>query len=51
MYKFHYEYVKNKFNATLLFTNPDSLSMKSKEKIFRKNFLKTENCLILVIIQ
>ena len=32
MYKFHYEYVKNKFDAKLLFNHTDSLVYEIKEK-------------------
>ena len=32
MYKFHYEYVKNKFDAKVLFTDTDSLVHEIKTK-------------------
>ena len=32
MHKFHYEYVKNKFDAKLLFTDTDSLEYEIKGK-------------------
>ena len=32
MYKFHYEYVKDKFDAKLLFTDTDCLAYEIKEK-------------------
>ena len=39
MYKFHYEYVKSKFDAKLLFTNTDSLVYEIKgEDVYEKSF-------------
>ena len=44
MYKFHYQYPKNIFDAKLLFTNTESLVYKSKKKMIMKNALKAESC-------
>ena len=48
MYKFHYDYVCNKYDANLLFTETDSLLM---VKMFMNSVLKIKDCLILVDIQ
>ena len=43
MYKFRYEYVKNKFDAKLLFTDTDSLVYEIKgEDIYEKSFQDKE---------
>ena len=51
MYDFHYNFIRKNFDAELLFTDTDSLSMKSNQKMPMKNFLSTNTCLILVTIQ
>ena len=48
MYKFHYDYVCNKYDAKLFFTDTGSLLI---VKMFMKSVLKIEDCLILVDIQ
>ena len=42
MYKFHYDYIKNKYgiNSRLLFTGTDSLMYEIKTKFFYENFSK-----------
>ena len=52
MYDFHYNFIKKDFNVELLFTDTDSLLMKSEnQKMFMKNFLSGKICLTLVTIQ
>ena len=39
MYDFHYNFIKNNFDAELLFTNTDRLAYKTKsEDVYEKNF-------------
>ena len=49
IYKFHYDYVCNKYDTELLFT--DTEIMKLLVKMFMNSVLKIKNCLILVDIQ
>ena len=50
MYEFHYKYIKNKFDAKLLFTDTDSLVYEIKTEDVYEDFFKIKTCLILVII-
>ena len=43
MYKFHYEYIKNKFDAKLLFTDTDSLLDEIKGKDVYEDFYGGKN--------
>ena len=40
MYDFHYNFIKTKFNAELLFTDTDSLTYEIKSKNVYKEFFK-----------
>ena len=50
MYDFHYSFIKKHFDIELLFTDTDSLTCEINQKMFMKNFLSTNICLILVTI-
>ena len=50
MHKFHYEYIQYKFNATLLFTDTDSLVYEIKKIDVYEDFYQDKVCLILVNI-
>ena len=50
MYDFHYNFIKKKIDAELLFTDTDSLTYKIKPDVCEE-FLSTNICLILVTIQ
>ena len=47
MYNFHYKVTKKEFKAELLFTDTDSLTYEINQKMFMKNFLNINICLIL----
>ena len=51
MYDFHYNFVKNHFDAELLFTDTDSLTYEIKSEDVYEEFLSTNICLNLVTIQ
>ena len=40
MYDFHYNFIKNNFDAELLFTDTDSLTFEKKSKDVYENFFK-----------
>ena len=43
MYKFHYEYIKDKFDAKLLFTDTDSLVYETKGENVYEDFYADKN--------
>ena len=43
MYEFHYKYIKNKFDARLLFTDTDSLVCKIKIEDVYEDFYQDKN--------
>ena len=49
MHYFHHNFITKSFDASLLFTNTDSL-MRSNQNMFIKNFLNANTCLTLVNI-
>ena len=51
MYKFHYEYVKNRFDAKLLFTDTSSLVYEIKKEMFMRIVTWIKIFLILINIQ
>ena len=50
MYDFHYRFIKNLFDAELLFTDTDSLTYELKSDVYEE-FLSTKFCLISITIQ
>ena len=55
MYDFHYDFIKNNFDAKLLFTDTDSLTYEIKSKDVYEEFFKWKDLcnylVILVIVQ
>ena len=51
MYDFHYNFIKNNFDAELLFTDTDRLTYEIKSENVYEKFLSGKICLTLVIIQ
>ena len=51
MYGFHHNFIKKNFDAELLLTDTGSLTYKRKSEDVYEEFLSTNICLILVIIQ
>ena len=45
MYNFHYKYIKNKFDAKLLFTDTDSLVYEIKTEDVYEDFYQEKNLL------
>ena len=43
MYEFHYQYIKNKFDTKLLFTDRDSLVYEIKSEDFYEDFYEDKN--------
>ena len=50
MYKFHYKYIKSKYNAKLLLTDTDSLVYEIETDDVYEDFYRDKTCLFLVII-
>ena len=52
MYKFHYDYSKNKYsnNSILLFTDSDDFMYETKTADIYEDFSQDKQCLISVII-
>ena len=51
MYDFHYNFIKKRFDAELLFTDTDSLTYQMKSEDVNEKFLSTNTCLTFVTIQ
>ena len=52
MYRFHYDYIKNKYghNSRIFFTDTDDLIYETKTEDLYKDFSKDKEMFILVII-
>ena len=51
MYDFHYNFIKENFNAELLFSDMDSLTYEIKSKNIYKEFFKWKDLVIIQKIQ